>query len=208
MTLPARVSPAPYDHCIDNHYNFPTYGLDIETDTVLDGLDPEVSPIVAVAVTGESIEHVIDGDESTILRRLDALLGSMPPGVIITWNGTKFDLPFIAHRAAIVGVDLGLVDPSGRARWHGHTHLDGYLLYRADVGDSTNLPCGLKPLSRFVGLPVIEVDRTRIHELTTEQCRAYVASDAHLARELVLRRWPTTRIRPRPSDSGQLAAVS
>jgi len=175
---------------------------------VIDGLDPEVSPIVAVAVTGESIEHVIDGDESTILRRLDALLRSLPPGVIITWNGTRFDLPFIARRAEMVGVDLGLVDPSGRARWHGHTHLDGYLLYRADVGDSINLPCGLKPLARFVGLPVIEVDRTKIHELTTEQCRAYVASDAHLARELVRRRWPTAQIRRDLLRCDQLAAVS
>jgi len=205
LNLPVRVSPISYDCRIENHADFPTYGLDIETDTAIDGLDPEVSPIVAVAVTGDDLEEVIDGKEASILQRLDTLLGSLPTGVIITWNGTRFDLPFIARRAEILGIDLGLVEPSGEARWFGHTHLDGYVLYRADVGDSIKLSCGLKPLARFVGLPVIEVDRTKIHELTTQQCRAYVASDAYLARELVHRRWPTTRIR---ADLGSLAAVS
>jgi hypothetical protein len=40
----------------------------------------------------------------------------------------------------------------------------------------------------MVGLPVIEVDRERIHELTADERRAYVASDARLARALVARR--------------------
>jgi len=188
---PADVVPLAYDQFIESSRKFPTYVLDIETDTTVDGLDPEVSPIVAVAVTGPNLEQVLDGPEVSILTALESLMRSLPPGVMITWNGTRFDLPFIARRAEIAGVALGLTNPSGRAEWHGHIHLDGYLLYRADVGDSVNLKCGLKPLSRFVGLPVVEVDRSRIHELTAEQCRAYVASDAHLARELVHRRWAT-----------------
>jgi len=193
------VVPLPYHQCIEPQASFPTYGLDIETDTTVDGLDPEVSPIVAVAVTGPGLERVFDGSEISILTDLDTFMRSLQPGVIITWNGTRFDLPFMARRAEIVGVPLGLTDPAGRAGWYGHIHLDGYLLYRADVGDSVNLKCGLKPLSRFVGLPVVEVDRSRIHELSAEQCRAYVASDAHLARELVLRRWATA-LRTLPPD--------
>jgi len=39
-----------------------------------------------------------------------------------------------------------------------------------------------------VGLPVVEVDRARIHELTLEERRNYVASDARLAKALVERR--------------------
>jgi len=126
-------------------------------------------------------------------------MDSLPAGVVITWNGTHFDLPFIARRAEILGVKMGLADPGGQAHWHGHIHLDGYLLYRPDVGDSVKLSCGLKPLAKFVGLPVIEVDRSRIHELSVDECRAYVASDAHLARAMVLRRWPTA-IRSLPAD--------
>ena len=198
-----NVSPFPYDPDIETSAHFPTYGLDIETDTTVDGLDPEVSPIVAVAITGADFEEVIDGPEASILARLDAFMESLPAGVVITWNGTRFDLPFIARRAELLGVAIGLREPGGDAEWHGHIHLDGYLLYRADVGDSVNLSCGLKPLAKLVGLPVVEVDRSRIHELSVEECRAYVASDAHLARKMVLRRWPTA-VRVLPADRFQL----
>ena len=161
--------------------------------------------MVAVAVTGADLEVVLDADEVTILVELDRLLRRLQPGVLVTWNGAGFDLPFLADRARRAGVRLGLdlaLDPdipghheplaghagAYRGRWHGHAHLDGYQLFRADVGASLHLPCGLKPLARLVGLPVVEVDRERIHELSDAERRAYVASDAHLARRLVARR--------------------
>ena len=185
----------------------PLYGLDIETDTTFDGLDPACSEIVAVAVSSEADDVVLLGPEHDLLVRLDALLAGLEPGLIVTWNGAWFDLPFLATRAARLGVALGLellLDRSirshrrplpgtpgaYRASWGAHDHLDGYLLYRADVGRSFGLPCGLKPLSRLVGLEPVEVDRSRIHELSDAQMRAYVASDARLARELVARRLP------------------
>jgi DNA polymerase III epsilon subunit-like protein len=166
--------------------------------------------VVAVAVTGTDLEVVLDGDEATILRTLDALLASLADGVLVTWNGAAFDLPFLRDRAERCGVELGLrheLDPSipghheplsghsgaYRAGWYGHRHLDGYQVFRADVGAAMRMSCGLKPLARFVGLPVVEVDRERIHLLSDDEMRAYVASDAHLARALVARRWPTAR---------------
>ena len=36
-------------------------GLDIETDTSVDGLDPARSPIVAIALSGDGFESVFDG---------------------------------------------------------------------------------------------------------------------------------------------------
>ncbi len=182
-----------------------TYGLDIETDTTVNGLDPAVAAIVAIAVTGDDLEVVLDGDETTIINGLDRLLRNLPGGVLVTWNGSGFDLPFLADRARFLGIALGLemrLDPTiggrheplaghtgaYRARWHQHRHLDGYQLFRTDVGASLHLPCGLKPLARMVGLPVVEVDRARIHELSESERRAYVASDARLARALVARR--------------------
>ena len=161
--------------------------------------------MVAIAVAGDDFEVVLDGDEATIITELDRVLAGLSPGVIVTWNGGGFDLPFLQDRAALLGLPLGLelqLDLSiggrheplpghagaYRARWHGHRHVDGYQLFRADVGATLHLPCGLKSLARMVGLPVVEVDRERIHELTEQQRRAYVASDAHLARALVARR--------------------
>lgn len=178
----------------------PLYGLDIETDTAVDGLDPAVAAVVAVAVATPEGDHVLLGDEADILVGTDALLAALAPGVIVTWNGAGFDLPFLARRAGRLALDLGLrlwrdpvLDAEGdvfRGAWHDHDHLDGYRLYRADVGRSLRLPCGLKPLSRMVGLVPVEVDRSEIHRLGDAELRCYVASDARLARQLVLRRWP------------------
>ncbi|MCC6183778.1 MAG: hypothetical protein EKK62_15585 [Acidimicrobiia bacterium] len=193
----------------------PLYGLDIETDTSVDGLDPSVSPIVAVAVATPDGDRVFQGPEDLVLHRTDELMSELDPGIVVTWNGSGFDLPFLTERARRLGVTLGLdlwddgperTEPGVvRGRWYAHDHLDGYRLYRADVGRSLGFPCGLKPLSRLVGLAPVEVDRSCIHLLDDAALEAYVASDARLARELVLRRWPvaeraTDGCHPRPPD--------
>ena len=186
------------------------YGLDIETDTQTDGLDPTRSRIVAVAVVGEDVSAVFDGDEAEILRSLEQLLAELPPGVLVTWNGSRFDLPFLSDRAALTGVELGLqLAPSPyRSSWHDplpghdggyaaswdlHQHLDAYFVFRSDVGASMHLSCALKPLARMVGLRPVEVDRSQLHRLTAQEMHDYVASDAHVTRELALRRWPTAQ---------------
>ncbi len=188
----------------------PLYGLDIETDTSENGLDPAVAPVVSVAIIGEHHRIVLEGDESSLLLRLDATIASLPQGVLVTWNGAAFDLPFIAHRAYLCGVESGLQlwhDTSIRSRneplsghpgsyrgtWHGHRHLDGYRLFRADAGAVLHLACGLKPMAKLVGLDPVEVDRERIHLLTDAERQAYVASDAEVTRELIIRRWATAQ---------------
>jgi DNA polymerase elongation subunit (family B) len=184
----------------------PLYGLDIETDTTVNGFDPEVASVVAVAVATAEGDRVLLGPEAPILEQLDRVLAGLPPGLLVTWNGASFDLPFLARRSRLAGVPLGLrlwedpvlprhhrgssPQPGYRAEWAGHRHLDGYRLYRADVGRSLGLSCGLKALSRFVGLRPVEVDRSRMQDLDAAELRDYVASDARLARQLVLRRLP------------------
>ena len=80
------------------------YGLDIETDTTVDGLDPEVAAVVTVALSNDGFDEVFTGDEEAILHDLDARLAAVAPGVIATWNGAAFDLPFLADRAALHGI--------------------------------------------------------------------------------------------------------
>ena len=58
------------------------YGLDIETDTTVDGLDPEVAPIVTVAVSLDGYEEVFSGDERGLLFDLDQRMAELEPGVI------------------------------------------------------------------------------------------------------------------------------
>jgi uncharacterized protein YprB with RNaseH-like and TPR domain len=184
------------------------YGLDIETDTTENGLDPRVAAVVTVALAGPGYEEVFTGPESRLLVDLDERVGELEPGVLATWNGAAFDLPFLADRAALHGLPLGLRlqhDPSitmrraplpghrgaYRASWYDHGHLDAYRLYRGDVGPALRISCSLKSIARFVGLAPLEVDRTRIHDLSNEALHAYAASDARLARILTERRWGT-----------------
>jgi DNA polymerase elongation subunit (family B) len=199
------------------------YGLDIETDTSVDGLDPAVAPVVTVALSNPAFDEVFSGREDEILVELDERLAELEPGVIATWNGAAFDLPFLADRAALHGIGLGLrlrLDRSMtmrhtplpghpgsyRARWHNHGHVDAYRLYRADVGTSLRVSCSLKSIARLVGLRPIEVDRTRIHDLNHEALHAYASSDARLARVLTERRWGTAaRFVDRFDRSAQVA---
>jgi DNA polymerase elongation subunit (family B) len=199
------------------------YGLDIETDTSVDGLDPAVAPVVTVALSNPAFDEVFAGREDEILLELDERLAELEPGVIATWNGAAFDLPFLADRAALHGIGLGLrlrLDRSMemrhtplpghpgsyRARWHNHGHVDAYRLYRADVGTALRVSCSLKSIARLVGLRPIEVDRTRIHDLNHEALHAYASSDARLARVLTERRWGTaSRFVDRFDRSAQVA---
>jgi DNA polymerase elongation subunit (family B) len=187
----------------------PLYGLDIETDTRVDGLDPQVGRVLAAAVAGDDgTEVVADADEVDLLCRLDALLAELPEGVLVTWNGARFDLPYLSSRAERLGVDLGLhleVDRHRRdrraplpghtggyrARWHRHAHLDVYRSYQADVAPVLRMPCSLKSVARLVGLDPVEVDAAHVHVLAPGALGAYVASDAACTRELARRRWAT-----------------
>lgn len=173
------------------------YGLDIETDTSIDGLDPAVAPIITVALSSPGCDEIFSGDEPGLLFDLDLRIRDLDAGVIATWNGASFDLPFLAHRASLHGIGLGLRLRSDRqigayrAVWYRHRHIDAYRLYRGDVGPALRVSCGLKSIARLVGLSPIEVDRTKIHELEHEALHAYAASDARLARVLTERRWST-----------------
>jgi len=187
------------------------YGLDIETDTSADGLDPGVAGVVAVAISSaETGEVVLTGSEAGVLRALDHHLASVAPGVVVTWNGGAFDLPFLAARAAVNGVALGLElawDPAAYRRgktplpghmgsyaagWYGHGHVDAYRAWRALL--DPELPCGLKAVARAEGFdPVEVVDITALHAVPLGELRRYVASDATLARLLAERRWREVR---------------
>lgn len=186
-------------------HRLPRYGLDIETDTSAGGLDPRRAGVVAVAISSPSGEQVITGPEAQLLRTVDRVVEALEPGILVTWNGAGFDLPFLADRAAGCGVVLGLrlqADPTivrhrdplaghagaYRASWHRHLHLDAYLAYRALLAGS-ELSCSLKATARRAGLAPIEVDVTRLHQLPRSQLVRYVASDALTARLLAEARW-------------------
>jgi DNA polymerase elongation subunit (family B) len=85
--------------------------FDLETT----GLDPERDRLFLVAVRGpdggtETLEAEGDGDEAeaALIARLMARLAELDPDVIENHNLHGFDLPFLARRAARLGVPLTL----------------------------------------------------------------------------------------------------
>lgn len=196
----------------------PLYGLDIETDTAQGGLDPARAAVVAVAISHPDGDTVLTGSEPALLTALDEHLASLEPGVIVTWNGAAFDLPFLAQRASSVGARLDLTllwdasvpnphDPlpghPGRYRavWHQHRHLDAYRAYRAS--SPPGVSCGLKQTARREGLSAVEVDDiSALHTVPVSEMRRYVASDASLARRLALIRWADVKPFVDPIDPG------
>lgn len=190
-----------------------TYGLDIETDTRRGGLDPRRAGVVAVAVSSAAGLAVVTGEERHLLAELDALLMELPPGVIVTWYGGVFDLPFLDVRARRHGLSLGLrlselsarpstprlagapyhrpARPPRRRRlaaWGPHAHLDACLAWRS-LPSEAGRGAGLKEVARRNGLVPVEVDRSAIHLLSADTLRRYVASDAILCRLLALSHW-------------------
>lgn len=191
------------------------YGLDIETDTSMGGLDPRRASVLAVAVTWEGGEAVLADAEQPMLAELDSLLAGLGRGVIVTWNGLAFDLPFLEARACLNGVRLGLRlaraapgehgTQGTQASWHAHDHLDAYLAYKT----AQLLPgasYGLKAVAKRAGLHPVEVDASRVHLLDRRSLRRYVASDARMALQLAAISWPLLAPPPAPTGPGQRPA--
>jgi len=182
----------------------PLTALDIETETRFGGgLDPLGSSVVAVALAFDDGSATVfdDADEGVLLARVDEVLRSRS-GLLLTWNGAGFDLPFIAVRARVLGLGEGFglrtsPDPSlpvkyapppglggpVRAAWHRCDHVDVAHLYRS-FAEEHGLQWSLKPVARHHGLEPVEVDRTAIHELSPAELEAYVASDALVTLDL------------------------
>lgn len=188
----------------------PFYGLDFETDTSVSptsGLDPRIGGITSAALAGVGRDPLVltrrsEGHEVALLEALENALADAEPGVVVTWNGSSIDLPFFSARAQLLGVstELMLVDAPDlhvkyaptpgfagavRGRWGKHAHYDVQYVYRAHA-EATGTAWSLKPVARSMGLEPVEVDRERVHLLTEEQERAYVASDAVVTRSLAL----------------------
>ncbi len=192
------------------------YGIDIEIDTRFGRPDPTVASVRAVALSGRWFEELFTGDEATLLGALDASLSALPAGVLATWNGGTFDLPFLAHRAQVLQVDLGLglrLDRqltlhrrplpghagAYRGTWGQHLHLDTFRLYGADAPSSWTT---LRTIARRVGLGGGGGPLDRTHDLDNEALHAHAPSDARLARVLAERRWGAAlRLLDRPEPA-------
>lgn len=218
------------------------YALDIETDTspgrnrcALDlpaGLDPCCSAVISVAVRDTAARRSeyfsIDdlGSEVAVLTALDQFLRDAPEGVVVTWNGANFDLPYLATRYERCGYGSALRiaptddrppkyeplpsrNPLGYiAAWGQHRHIDVAFAY-AEFAAAHDVKWSLKPVALAAGIDMVTVDASAVDSLSPAELRDYNVSDvigtAALAARLdaaTFARWLDPRVpatsRPRP----------
>lgn len=203
------------------------YGLDIETDNSHGhGLDPRMAAITDIAIatdtrhsaSGGEVFSISDlGSESAMLREAASFIRRLPVGLIATWNGVFFDLPFLHERASLYrDVDLGLClrpAPSLRPKYQplpGHATeenpgggYDGY--WKTDdlwggahahidiapayrrTAADLGVKWSLKPVAVALDIDMVELDRTRLHTYSVEERMAYNLSDATGTRSLAMR---------------------
>ena len=178
------------------------YAVDIETWTGDGGgLDPTVEStrITSVAIySGDAAVVFDDHDEARLLRSLRNWLldESTEPGIIVTWNGANFDMPFLMTRSALCGVELGIHGVTSAERapkyqacpghdggyavaWGAHDHVDLMYAWR-EYADAAGIRHGLKPVAQHAGLDPIVVDASHMEALSiAEQC-AYNISDVEV----------------------------
>jgi hypothetical protein len=186
---------------------------DIETDTSGGfGLDPNHGGIVSIAaavydvVDNQLVEGAVFymqvGGEVTELLLLAAfnsfLLHQRIHGVanlLVGWNSTCFDAPFVQRRSEVVGANLDLflrfnprITPKYEATpgfaggydhlWWGHKSVDiAFDSYGEKWCEREMTKWSLKPVAEHMGIEMVNVDRERIHLLTDDELKAYNLSD-------------------------------
>lgn len=167
------------------------------------GLDPRLGRITAISIStsgGETCRQAVEPDEEPeMLRWVDGEVKQLAGlGYVLSgWNSSGFDGPFVQHRALRSGVRTGIVmtgemlEYELRSRWLRHpmnfhwwgaTHVDLFWALLPMLRRNEGLPKRLKPLAREFGLDPVEVDASRMHELSPEQIAEYVTSDARMTR--------------------------
>lgn len=161
------------------------------------GLDPAITPVTDVAFHDGSTTTVLDNraGERDLLRGVFSVLRGLSDTLVVTWNGAVFDFPFLASRAQLHRLPTGFTlqhDPQIVPKYdplpghdggcrvglaNGCTHLDVAYLAREDA-KRRGISWSLKPYAQACGLDPVEVDRQRMHELSPQERREYVASDA------------------------------
>jgi DNA polymerase elongation subunit (family B) len=167
--------------------------LDIETS----GLDPSIDQMLAVGLVGSEWEQALIGPERQILAELEVLLAQSSPTRLTTWNGSEFDMPFLANRYHVLGMTTELrTAPTGasgkygnplvRAVWGRHTHWDIAVDYQ-EIARQLSVPWHLKTVAReLLALDPIEINdiANNIARLPEPQLRSYVLSDARITLQL------------------------
>lgn len=169
----------------------PLYGFDLCTDAADAVVDGNRHRITRVGISTDRGDEVYEGDEGEILHLVDHRLAVLPPGVLISWQGSLLDFPLIQRRAEHHRLETGLrLRPDHRdaprsilaglkhpwcSAWYSHQHIELRRVYDSSERWWKPLRSKLDPES-LIPPP----DALVAHD---------PARDARLARSLAERRW-------------------
>jgi len=187
----------------------PTFeSFDLEMDTKRGRFpDAAIDGITAASYEGENYAEtktIHDYPEYEIIHWLIDKIQERNPDVLCTYFGSFADWRWLSRRCVEHGIKLavgrdGVSEPyyikrtfkSGKKIGEdiivdivGRVHFD---VWKEVAQDQTLFGIKnrkLKTVAKWFGIPVIEVDRSKIHELNAEELRAYCQSDSHATEEL------------------------
>jgi DNA polymerase elongation subunit (family B) len=186
--------------------NLPFYGFDIETTS----LSPIKGRTRSVAAWGDAGYFYAEAPESEGERGL--ILGALgwlveqEPGVVVGWNTSGFDVPFMLSRGRSVDADLWsgghllLATPAedrplkyepveghtGGYRvqsFAGHRHCDIMNAWKPWCG-ANGVEWSLKAVAEACGLNPIKENREAMDDLNSDRLRSYNLSDSRVTKGL------------------------
>lgn len=172
--------------------------LDIEVLTKGDGIFPRAnkSPIIAIGAKHNNNDVVIfdrytRGNDQNILLDFLEYFRNVDPDVIVTYNGTGFDFPYIFERMNKYKISLDQLGRYGKFRYkegqedfefNGRVHLDCIVPARKDQSLFGIKTRGLKDVSAWYGFKALSLgdDVANTQALIgTPQLREYLESDVN-----------------------------
>lgn len=173
--------------------------FDMSIDIEATGLNPWEDRVVSIGLVDARTNAWFYDDpdrETVILEQIEEHMRQTRIDTLVGWNNTEFDLPFLAVRMVLNGIDMvpfikpsGLIGKYGKPRyegaWYGATFDDTAYLWEKMAKDH-GVRWSLKAFAKFMGLDVVEMDFSTksILDLDKEERERYCISDARLAMEL------------------------
>ncbi len=147
--------------------------------------------ITKIVISTPAGEEVYEGDEGEVLHLVDHRIAVLPPGIVVTWQGSILDFPLIVDRARTNGLETGIrlradhrpaptsalegLEHPWCSDWYSHRHLELRRVYDASAR-------WWKPIRS-------KLDPEALTPASEASTAPEPARDARLARVLAERRW-------------------
>lgn len=181
----------------------------------LDPRVSKVITIAVAGSKGSSFVLDSTSNEAMLLEALEAIASRVKrnhhfsTSLFLGWNSTFFDIPFLDVRSRMIGANLSTrlrmdhstsyVPKYGYPEWLSEVRMNEW--NKAFLGEQNvidivplfkpiaaerGISCSLKPVAEALGFNPVQVDASKMHELTSAERSEYCLSDAKTTLDLAL----------------------